>query len=36
MVWKDLYVGVPTVIGSGVSVEKVVEINLNSAQKSYV
>jgi len=30
---KDLYVGVPTVIGSG-GVEKVVEINLNSAQKA--
>lgn len=30
---KDLYVGVPTVIGAG-GVEKVVEINLNSAQKA--
>ncbi len=30
---KDLYVGVPTVIGAG-GVEKIVEINLNSAQKA--
>jgi malate dehydrogenase len=30
---KDLYVGVPTVIGAG-GVEKIVEITLNSAQKA--